>query len=55
MTKKTTKARIKGAYIVKAAETRPSRVHGKVSDRVSTPSSADKTLVNALLRARDAA
>lgn len=54
MAKKTMKAHVAGAYIVKAAESRPSRVEGKTSQRSSTPSSADKRLASTLLKAKRA-
>lgn len=46
------KAHLAGAYVVKAAESRPSRVEGKVRNQSSTPSSADKRLATTLLRAK---
>jgi len=49
-----TKVRRAGAYIVKAAESRPSGVAGKASGRSSTPSTDDKNLAVALLRAKRA-
>ncbi len=41
-----------GAYIVKAAESRPTAVTGKRSSRSSTPSIEDKRLASALLNAK---
>jgi hypothetical protein len=49
-----TKIRRAGAYIVKAAESRPSRVHAKSDGRVSTPSGDDKRLARALLKTKRA-
>lgn len=43
-----------GAYIVKAAESRPSRVLSKPHGRISTPSSDDKRLAHALLETKRA-
>jgi hypothetical protein len=48
----TPKIRRAGAYIVKAAESRPSRVLAKSDGRMSTPSSADKRLAHALLNTK---
>jgi hypothetical protein len=50
----TPKIRRAGAYIVKAAESRPSRVVSKSDGRISTPSSADKRLAHALLQTKRA-
>ena len=52
MAKKTKKAHLAGAYIVKAAESRPSRVAAKPSDRRNAPSTADKRLASALLKVK---
>jgi len=49
-----TKIRRAGAYIVKAAESRPSRVVSKSDGRASTPSGDDKRLAHALLKSRRA-
>lgn len=49
-----TKIRRAGAYIVKAAESRPSRVVSKPDARPSTPSRDDKRLAEALLKTRRA-
>jgi len=43
-----------GAYIVKAAESRPTRIAAKSGSRTSTPSGADKRLAQALLKAKRA-
>jgi hypothetical protein len=48
------KIRRAGAYIVKAAESRPSRVLAKSDGRISTPSSDDKRLAHALLKTKRA-
>jgi hypothetical protein len=50
----TTKIRRAGAYIVKAAESRPSRVLAKSAGRISTPSSDDRRLADALLKTKRA-
>ncbi len=47
-----TSIRRAGAYIVKAAESRPSRVLSKSDGRTSTPSSDDKRLAQALLKTK---
>lgn len=49
-----TRIRRAGAYIVKAAESRPSRVVSKSDGRTSTPSGADKRLAQALLMTKRA-
>jgi hypothetical protein len=49
-----TKVRRAGAYIVKAAESRPSRVDSKSDGRKSTPSGEDKRLAQALLKTKRA-
>jgi hypothetical protein len=49
-----TKIRRAGAYIVKAAESRPSRVLSESNGRSTTPSSADKRLAQALLKTKRA-
>lgn len=43
-----------GAYVVKAAETRSSRVASKSTGRSETPNTSDKTLVDALRRTKQA-
>ena len=48
------KIRRAGAYIVKAAESRPSRVAAKANGRISTPNSDDKRLAHALLKTKRA-
>jgi hypothetical protein len=55
MTKQTKRAHLAGAYIVKAAESRPTLVQGKTVGKPSTPTQADKNLASALLRAKSAA
>lgn len=47
-----TRIRRAGAYIVKAAESRPSRVVSKPAGRASTPSGDDKRLAQALLKSK---
>jgi hypothetical protein len=48
------KIRRAGAYVVKAAESRPSRVAAKANGRIVTPSSDDKRLAHALLKSKRA-
>ncbi len=43
-----------GAYVVKAAETRSTRVASKSTGRTQTPNSSDKKLVDALVRTKQA-
>ena len=45
-----TKIRRSGAYVIKAAETRSSRVQAKSSGSTHVPSGRDKVLVNALIK-----
>lgn len=54
MAKKTKKANLSGAYVVNAAESRPSRVRGKVSSQSNRPTSADKNLARVLLKTKSA-
>ena len=54
MSNRSMKARRAGAYIVKAAESRPSRVASKSGSRTSTPSGNDKRLAHALLKTKRA-
>jgi len=54
MAKKTRKAHLAGAYVVKAAESRPSRVKAKTSTHRSTPTSADQRLASTLLKTKRA-
>lgn len=49
---KQVKARRAGAYIVKAAESRPAKVAAKPDGRSSAPSREDKRLASALLKAK---
>jgi hypothetical protein len=52
MAKQATKIQRAGAYIVRAAESRPSSVKGKLHGRSNTPTLEDKNLASALLRAK---
>jgi hypothetical protein len=51
---RSTKIRRTGAYIVKAAESRPSRVAAKDGVARSTPNTSDKRLAGALLKVKSA-
>lgn len=46
------KIRRAGAYVINAAESRPSRVPSKSDQRVTTPSGNDKTLARELLKTK---